>query len=40
MTTRKAKKVENPEDLLCEIAKILRELKIPYVITGGFAVAI
>jgi len=29
-----------PEDLLCEIAKILENLKIPYVISGGFAVAV
>jgi len=26
--------------LLCEVAKILQKLKIPYVITGGFAVAV
>ncbi|MBU4369641.1 nucleotidyltransferase [Patescibacteria group bacterium] len=32
--------IEDPESLLCEVAKILQELKIPYVITGGFAVAI
>ena len=32
--------IEDPEDLLCEVAKILQELKISYVITGGFAVAI
>ena len=36
----KFKEIENPEELLCAIAKILKELKIPYVITGGFAVAI
>lgn len=29
-----------PEQLLCKIAKILQELKIPYVVTGGFAVII
>jgi len=27
-----------PEQLLCKIAKILENLKIPYAITGGFAV--
>ena len=40
MTAKKFKKIECPEDLLCEIAKILKDLKIPYVITGGFAVAV
>jgi len=29
-----------PEDLLCLVAKILNELKIPYIITGGMAVAV
>ncbi len=29
-----------PEELLCKIAEILEKLKIPYIITGGFAVAI
>lgn len=29
-----------PEELLAEIAKILKDLKIPYVITGGFAVSV
>ena len=29
-----------PEKLLCRIAKILENLKIPYIITGGFAVAV
>jgi len=29
-----------PEKLLCKIAKILEDLKIPYIVTGGFAVAV
>jgi len=29
-----------PEQLLCKIAKILEELDIPYLVTGGFAVAV
>ena len=29
-----------PEELLCKIAEILERLKIPYIITGGFAVAV
>jgi hypothetical protein len=29
-----------PENLLCKIAKILEKLKIPYVVTGGFAVSV
>lgn len=29
-----------PEHLLCKIAKILQDLKIPYAVTGGFAVII
>jgi len=40
MAIKKTRDIENPEDLLSEIAKILQKLKIPYVITGGFAVAI
>ena len=34
------KKIITPEKLLCEIAKILEKLKISYIITGGFAVAV
>jgi len=34
------RKIITPEGLLCEIAKILKELKIPYIVTGGFAVAV
>jgi hypothetical protein len=34
------KKIIKPEGLLCEIAKILEELEIPYIVTGGFAVAV
>lgn len=30
----------NPEKLLCKIVKILEKLKISYIITGGFAVAV
>lgn len=33
-------KVERPEELLLQIVKILNKLKIPYIITGGFAVAV
>lgn len=29
-----------PEKLLCKIAEILEKLRIPYIITGGFAVAV
>jgi len=29
-----------PKQLLCKIAKILQDLKIPYAVTGGFAVAV
>ena len=29
-----------PEKLLCKIAKILEKLKIPYIVTGGYAVAV
>ena len=29
-----------PEQLLCRMAKILEKLDIPYIITGGFAVAV
>ena len=29
-----------PEELLAEIAKILKDLKIPYAVTGGFAVSV
>ena len=29
-----------PEELLCKIAKILEKLNIPYIVTGGFAVAV
>ena len=29
-----------PEKLLCQIAKILEKLEIPYIVTGGFAVAV
>jgi len=29
-----------PEQLLCKIAKILQDFKIPYAVTGGFAVII
>lgn len=29
-----------PEQLLCKIVKILQDLKIPYAVTGGFAVII
>jgi Na+/glutamate symporter len=29
-----------PEKLLLKIAKILEDLKIPYAVTGGFAVAV
>jgi hypothetical protein len=36
---RKEKKM-TPKQLLCKIAKILQDLKIPYAITGGFAVAV
>ena len=37
---RKQKTIEDPEALLQNIAKILNRLKIPYIITGGFAVAV
>ena len=30
----------SPEKLLCRIAKILEKLEIPYIVTGGFAVAV
>ena len=33
-------KIERPEDLLLQIVKILNKLRIPYLITGGFAVAV
>lgn len=29
-----------PEQLLCKVAKILQNLKIPYAVTGGFAVIV
>lgn len=29
-----------PEQLLCRIAKVLKKLNIPYIVTGGFAVAV
>jgi len=29
-----------PEEVLCKIAKILKNLKIPYIVTGGFAVSV
>ncbi|MDI6602819.1 MAG: nucleotidyl transferase AbiEii/AbiGii toxin family protein [Patescibacteria group bacterium] len=29
-----------PEQLLCKIAKILQDLRIPYAVTGGFAVIV
>ena len=29
-----------PEKLLCKIAKILEKLNIPYIVTGGYAVAV
>lgn len=29
-----------PEKLLCKVAKILETLKIPYAVTGGFAVIV
>ena len=29
-----------PEGLLCKIVKILNKLEIPYIVTGGFAVAV
>jgi hypothetical protein len=32
--------IEWPEELLCKIVKILEGLKIPYIVTGGFAVAV
>lgn len=32
--------IEKPEELLLQIVKILDKLKIPYIITGGFAVAV
>jgi len=31
---------EDPKNLLVNIAKILKELKIPYIITGGMAVLV
>ena len=34
------KKIITPEGLLCEIARILEKLKISYIVTGGFAVAV
>ena len=37
---QKQKTIEDPEALLQNIAKILNRLKIPYIITGGFAVAV
>lgn len=40
MSQKQFKKIDDPEELLVEIAKILHKLRIPYVITGGFAVAI
>lgn len=33
-------KIERPEELLLQIVKILNNLKIPYLVTGGFAVAV
>jgi len=33
-------KIERPEELLLQIVKILDNLKIPYIVTGGFAVAV
>jgi len=33
-------KIKRPEELLLQIAKILNNLKIPYFVTGGFAVAV
>ena len=38
--TKKIKELLNPEHLLCAIAKSLHQLRIPYIVTGGFAVAI
>lgn len=32
--------IERPEELLLQIVKILNNLKIPYFVTGGFAVAV
>ena len=32
--------IESPEELLLQIVKILNKLGIPYIITGGFAVAV
>src|SRR3989344_2513764 len=32
--------IERPEELLLQIVKILDKLEIPYIITGGFAVAV
>jgi len=32
--------IERPEELLLQIVKILNKLEIPYIITGGFAVAV
>lgn len=32
--------IESPEELLLQIVKILDKLEIPYIITGGFAVAV
>lgn len=32
--------IEQPEELLLQIVKILNKLEIPYIITGGFAVAV
>ncbi|MDA2922942.1 hypothetical protein MYX07_06795 [Patescibacteria group bacterium AH-259-L07] len=40
MSQKKFKDIQDPEELLVEVVKILHKLKIPYVITGGFAVAI
>lgn len=33
-------KIERPEELLLQIVKILDNLRIPYIVTGGFALAV
>jgi len=40
MTNQNKTELSTPEELLCLAAKILEELAIPYLITGGMAVAV
>lgn len=40
MTNQNKTELSTPEELLCLVAKILDELAIPYLITGGMAVAV